>query len=133
MTGFIQFVNQLSPLDNEATADLLDKLKSKTVKKGDYLLKSGEVCRYLYFIERGLAKTFFNKDVKEFIMRFFPENSMFTVLDSFLSQTPSTYMILALEQTEVTYISKAEMEDLCKRHHCIETFFRNWFHLLLSI
>jgi len=124
MTGFIQFVNQLSPLDNEATVDLLDKLKSKTVKKGDYLLKSGEVCRYLYFIERGLAKTFFNKDVKEFIMRFFPENSMFTVLDSFLSQTPSTYMILALEQTEVTYISKAEMEDLCKRHHCIETFFR---------
>src|SRR5215211_9125412 len=117
MTGFIQFVNQLSPLDNEATVDLLDKLKSKTVKKGDYLLKSGEVCRYLYFIERGLAKTFFNKDVKEFIMRFFPENSMFTVLDSFLTQTPSTYAIIALEPTTVTYIPKTSIDSLCKSHH----------------
>src|SRR5215203_3680167 len=127
MTGFIQFVNQLSPLDNEATADLLDKLKSKTVKKGDYLLKSGEVCRYLYFIERGLAKTFFNKDVKEFIMRFFPENSMFTVLDSFLSQTPSTYMILALEQTQVTYIPKPGWKIFANGIIALKHFLENWF------
>jgi CRP-like cAMP-binding protein len=49
---------------------------------------------------------------------------MFTVLDSSLTQTPSTYTILALEQTTVTYISEAELDGLCKNHHCIETFFR---------
>ena len=124
MTDFIGFVNQLSPLDSTATGDFLNNLNNKTLKKGDYLLKSGEVCRYLYFIDEGLVKTFFNKEIKEFIMRFFSENSVFTVLDSFLSQTPSTYMILALEQTTVTYISKSSMDELCRRHHSIETFFR---------
>jgi len=124
MSDFIQFVNTLSLLDRAAIDDLFKNLKNKTVPKGDYLLKSGDICRYLYFIDEGLLKTFFNNEIKEFTMRFFPENSMFTVLDSFLSQTPSTYMILALEHTTVTCISKSTLDDLCKRHHSIETFFR---------
>lgn len=124
MTDFIQFCNQLSQLDKEATDELLNNLKSKTFQKGDYLLKSGDVCSHLFFIDKGLTKTYFNKEDKEFIMRFFPENSMFTLLDSYLSQKPSEYKILALESTTVTFISFLVMEELCKKHHCIETFFR---------
>ncbi len=124
MTDFIQFCNQLSQLDKEATDELLNNLRSKTFQKGDYLLKSGDVCRHLYFIDNGLTKTFFSKGDKEFIMRFFAENLMFTVLDSYISQTPSDFMIMALEPTTVTYIRQDEMEELCKKHHCIETFFR---------
>lgn len=124
MLDFIQFCNQLSPLDKVATDDLLEKLKTNTFQKGDYLLKDRSVCRHLYFIDKGLSKTFFNRDGKEFIMRFFPENIMFTVLDSYITQAPSNYMILALEETTVTCINKEDMEALCKKHHCIETFFR---------
>ncbi|MEO5502000.1 MAG: Crp/Fnr family transcriptional regulator [Ginsengibacter sp.] len=124
MTNFIQFVKQLSAIDNKATDELLSKLKNKTFNKGTYLLKRGEICRYLFFIDTGLAKIFFYKEEKEFIMRFFPENSMFTVLDSFFTQTPSTYSISVLELTKVTYISKTDMDELCKKYHCIETFFR---------
>jgi CRP-like cAMP-binding protein len=124
MGDFIQFCNKLSRLDKAATDDLINNLKSKTIQKGDYLLKDGNVCRDLYFINKGLAKTFFNKDGKEFIMRFFAENIMFTVLDSYLTQTGSRYMILALEPTTATLIGFDELEDLCKKHHCIETFFR---------
>ena len=62
-------------------------------------------------------------------MRFFCEKEMFTVLDSFITQQPSAYYIKALEATEVTYIEQKELEELCRKHHCIETFFRK----LLSI
>jgi len=124
MTDFIQFCHQLSLLDHGAENDLLGELKTKTFEKGDYLLKEGSVCRHLYFIDKGLAKTFFSRDGKEFIMRFFPENMMFTVLDSYLTQTPSQFMILALERTTVTYIRQDALEELCRKHHCIETFFR---------
>lgn len=124
MADFIQFCNQLSQLDKEAGDDLSNKLKSKSFQKGNQLLKSGEVCRQLYFINSGLTKTFFYKNDKEFIMRFFTENVMFTVLDSYVTQTPSAFMIMALEPTTVTYIQHDEMEELCKRHHSIETFFR---------
>ena len=129
MTGFIQFANHLSPLDKGANDDLLHQLKTKTLDKGDHLLRNGEVCRNIYFIDKGLVKTYFNKEDKEFIMRFFPENSMFTVLDSFFTQIASTYAVKALEETSITYISKPGMDELCKTHHCMETFFRKLIFL----
>ncbi len=124
MPDFIQFCNQLSKLEEDAADELVNKIKSRTYQKGEYLLKKGEICRYLFFIDTGLVKTFFHKDDKEFIMQFFPENVMFTVLDSYVNQAPSSYMIIALEPTSVIYIHYSEMEELCKKHHCIETFFR---------
>jgi CRP-like cAMP-binding protein len=125
MSNFIPFINALSQLTEEAADDLSNLLKTKMYNKGDHLLKSGTVCKCLYFVDSGLTKTYFNRADKEFIMRFFPEQALFTVLDSFLLQTPSTYAVVALEPTTVTYLSKTDLEDsLCKSHHCIETFFR---------
>lgn len=130
MTDFIRFCNQLAPLaplaplDQETTDDLVNKLKTKTFQKGDYILRSGDVCRNLFFIDNGLVKLCFTKGGKEFIMRFFHENALFTLLDSYFTQTPSTYEIICLEITTITSIRNEEMELLCKKHHSIETFFR---------
>ncbi len=124
MANFIQFVNKFSKLDKEVTDELLNKLRTTTIEKGKYLLKTGEQCRKIFFINKGLAKTYFNREEKEFIMRFFPENSMFTVLDSYIQQTPSSYMVLALEKTTITYINQLDLDELCKKYHSIETFFR---------
>ena len=123
-SDFIQYCNQLSKLDKEAAADLLNTIKSKSVKKRHYFLREGEVCRNLYFIDKGLIKIHFIKEGKEFIMRFFPEKAMFTVLDSYYTKTPSNFMIMAVETTTVTYIHRDNLESLCEKHHCIETFFR---------
>jgi CRP-like cAMP-binding protein len=124
MTGFIQFCNRLSPLGKPAEDDILNALQSSVFKKGAQLVKKGNVCRQLFFIEQGLAKICFNNGHKEFIMRFFPENALFTLLDSYLAQMPSQYKVVALEPTSVTYIAYNDMEELCKKHHTIETFFR---------
>jgi CRP-like cAMP-binding protein len=124
MTGFNQFANLLSPLDPIASSELQHKLITKTFDKDDYLLKRGQVCRYIFYVDSGLTKTSFHTGEKEFIMRFFTENAMFTVLDSYIKQSPSTYDVLALEQTTVTLISRKDLDSLCKRHHSIETFLR---------
>ena len=124
MSDFISTCNRLSALDNVAAEDLLDKVNTRTIKKNQIMVNRGSVCNHLYFIETGLAKTYFNTGDKEFIMRFFCEKEMFTVLDSYITQQPSTYSIKALEATEVSYVEQKEMERLCLKHHCIETFFR---------
>ena len=124
MANFIQFVNELSKPDKQATDELINKLHTKTYQKGAYLLEDGEKCRKIFFIDQGLTKTYFNGKDKEFIMKFFPENSMFTVLDSYIQETASNYMILALETTTITFIYKSDLEELCTKHHSIETFFR---------
>lgn len=124
MADFLQFCNQFSPLDKVAKDELFNNLKTKTIKKGEYLLKTGEVCKHLFFINEGLTKLFFIKDGKEFIGIFGIENRLFSAFESYLTQTPSNFMLIALEQTTVTLISFEEMEKLCKKHHCMETFFR---------
>ncbi len=124
MANFIQFVKTLTKLDQEALNELTDRIQTKTVRKGEYLLRIGEPCRKIYFIEKGLVKTYFNREDKEFIMKFFPENSMFTVLDSYIQQSPSSYMVLALETTTFSFLSHTDLEELCVRYHSLETFFR---------
>ena len=129
MNDYLQYFNQLSKLDEIAANDVLQDSRIKTFKKGEYLLNAGEVCRYLFFINEGLTKSFFYKEDKEFIMRFFQEKLMFSVFDSFLTMKPSKYAIMALEKTTVTIIDHDSMMALCQKHHCMETFFRK----LLSI
>jgi CRP-like cAMP-binding protein len=124
MVPFIACANKLSPLDEFCQEGLLCQLDSKTYRKGDFILKAGEVCRQLYFVNEGLVKILFNTEEKEFIMRFFPEDAMFTLLDSYLTQLPARYSIVALEPTELTTLGYAAMETLCKQHHAVETFFR---------
>jgi CRP/FNR family transcriptional regulator, anaerobic regulatory protein len=124
MTDILQYINKLSQLDPLTTDELLKNLKVKTFKKGEYLLNQGETCKHLFFINEGLIKNFFYKNDKEFIMRFCNENLMFSVFESYLTQTPSNYSVMALETTTVTTIDYQTMELLCKKHHCMETFFR---------
>ena len=57
-------------------------------------------------------------------MRFFYENLLFSVFDSYITQTPSKYSLIALEKTTVTMIGYDTMLGLCEKYHSAETFFR---------
>ncbi|MFN8291804.1 MAG: Crp/Fnr family transcriptional regulator [Chitinophagaceae bacterium] len=129
MTDFVSVFKHLSGLSETAEDELRQVLTVKSYGKGAMLLRNGETCKRLYFIDKGLTKTFFSTGDKEFIMRFFPEHTLFTVLNSFETQTPSVYEIMALEDTTVTCLAKADLDALCRKHHRIETAYRK----LLSV
>ncbi|HXD93216.1 MAG TPA: Crp/Fnr family transcriptional regulator [Bacteroidia bacterium] len=124
MTEFVQFCHQTYQLDAPLALELLKNAKTKTFKKDDYILKKGEVCRHLFFINKGFAKICFVKDDKEFNMQFFAEHRVFTIFDSYLTQTPSNFMLIAIENTTLTLIPQKDVEKLCGQHHGIETFLR---------
>lgn len=124
MKDFITYCTTLADLDENAIEDLYNSTVEKQYKRGESLLSQGQTCKYLYFINEGLAKVFSFKDDKEFIMRFFAEGIPFSVFDSFIAQSHSKYTILALEDMAVTRIAYQDLMELCKRHHNIETLFR---------
>jgi len=126
---FLSFVSSLSLLESEAKAALETKLYPKKYRKGELILETGMVCKRIYFVDNGLVKTFFYTDTREFIMRFFPEGRMFTVLDSFVLQQPSSYSVLAIEDSAITCLNYNDLEMLCQRHHSIETFYRKLISL----
>jgi len=126
MENFIQFCKQFTVLNDEARNDLAARLKPKDLARNEYLVKQGQVCRHLCFIIDGVIKLGFCKEGKEFIMRFFSDKELFTALDSFSCQEPSAYYIRAIVPTQVLLISRKDLEELCQKHHCIETFFRKF-------
>jgi CRP-like cAMP-binding protein len=127
MTEILEYTNRVSRLDKAASADFLNAFEIKTFKKGEFILKADQVSKHYYFIKSGLTKSHFYKDDKEFIMTFFKENMMFTEINSYLTQRPSKYMLLALEETTVYAIRKEDITELCKKHHSIETLFSKLF------
>ena len=127
MSNFITFCNQFSSLSQEATEDFKTRFKTKTFLKGSTINKEGEICNKLYFIDIGLVKHYYYHKGRFFILHFFSENSIFTVLDSFTYQSPAQFITVALEDTSTTYLSYTDVEELCRDHHSFETLIRKLF------
>ncbi|WP_452598662.1 Crp/Fnr family transcriptional regulator [Pontimicrobium sp. MEBiC01747] len=111
---------------SDAEIDLFySKLLVKTINKKDYLLKEQTICKYNYFIIKGVVRSFYI-DVKgnEKITQFAIDNWWVTNMESFIKQTPSTQYIQALEETTVLYLSKDTLEQLYKELPKLERLFR---------
>lgn len=102
--------------------------KSKTVRKKQYLLQEGSVCRYEYFVNRGCLRTFFvdNKGL-EHNVQFSVEDWWTGDMYSFLTQKPGRFNIVAVEDSELLCIDHPSLEELYKKVPKFEKFFR---HLL---
>ncbi|MFN7791834.1 MAG: Crp/Fnr family transcriptional regulator [Cyclobacteriaceae bacterium] len=87
----------------------LSKFKQTSFQKGSHILSEGQVCKNLYFINSGLARSYLLQDGKEHIRQFAAENDFLVDLGSFLSQTKSPFYLQAIEDTDTLQIS---FEDL---------------------
>jgi len=85
----------------------------KKVRRKEFLLQEGEVCRYKIFIAKGLLKSYYLRhDGTEHIMRFSPENSWATDPESLRNQTPAQSNIEALENSEVVMWTRENLAEL---------------------
>lgn len=127
MNTFLNQINRYNQLSEDAERAFLSKIKSKSYKKGEIINKDGQICKQLYFIENGLVKQYYYHNDRLFILRFFSENNIFTVIDSFINQFPADFSTIALEDTHLTYIDYDDVQELAKNHHSFETFLRKIF------
>jgi len=100
-------------LSDEETKRFTSTLKVKNLRKRQYLLQAGDVCRFENFVSKGLlrAYTIDNKGA-EHILMFAPEDWWISDLFSFLSDSPSAMHIDALEDSEIISIEKPDLEKL---------------------
>ena len=80
MSDIIKYVNKFSRLSKEEEEDLLSRLKPKTFKKGQVINKEGQICKKLFFIDKGLVKHYYHHKDRVFILKFFAETDFFTAL-----------------------------------------------------
>lgn len=97
----------------------------KKLRKRQYLLQDGDVCKYTAFVEKGMLRTFtIDEKGNQPILQFSMEGWWVADLYSFLTNEPSLYNIDALEDCELLLITKPNWDLLLEKVPAFERFFR---------
>jgi CRP-like cAMP-binding protein len=113
-----------APLSNEAQETLEHSFEKKMLSKNEYLLNEGQVCRHLYFLEKGALRGYYNLDGKEITHWFGFEKDFVTSFHSFITQQPAVENIQLLEGCILWCISKETLTGLFNQYHEIERLVR---------
>ena len=97
----------------------------KTIRKYQFLLNEGDVCKYLAFVNSGCLRVYtIDHKGTEHIIQFAIQDWWVSDLNSFLSGLPATYNIDALKESQVLLLEKSAREELLKACPRMERFFR---------
>jgi CRP-like cAMP-binding protein len=93
-------------------------------KKGDYVIRTGEYCRFIGFINYGLiAESIIDQTGKEIACHFVFENCFFTYAEGISSNVPSHKNFIALEDCEMLIIDKEKLPVIFSLNQKFETLF----------
>src|SRR5438045_4924936 len=97
---YFQNFNKIVPLTEEEQELIKSYLTVKKLRKRQYLLQEGDVCKCVAFVEKGAMRLYrVNEDGTEHIVRFALDGWFMTDLYSFLTNEPTTYNIDAIEDS----------------------------------
>jgi CRP-like cAMP-binding protein len=98
-----------TPLAENEIEIIKDVFAPKRIRKRQYFLQEGEVCKYAAFIQKGAMRKYSVDDNgMEHIMTLYIENWWVSDRESYVMLTPSVYNIDAWEDCEVLLITRAD-------------------------
>lgn len=122
---FFQSLRSKVPFTDEELEIIKTYLTPKKLRKKQYLLQEGDVCKFACFVEQGALRSYTIDDKgTERIVQFALEGWMIADMFSFITGEPSTYNIDALEDSELVLISKKAHEELLEKMPHYETYHR---------
>ena len=120
----------LSPQGITTLAEILVPFK---VAKGEKLLHEGEVCSYMYFVDKGMDRQFYYKNGRDVTEHFSYEGRIVICIESFLKQIPSLLIVEALEPSRLFGIPHDRFLELVETDKEMEHLYRKILeHALIS-
>lgn len=113
---------------SEGNPDEVQQIRSRLCKeelrKGEFLLREGEVSRHYYFIEQGAVRLYYLRDGVDYTVWIGTAGQIFTNLDSYLYTRPSTIYIEAIEPVVAYTIHKETSDQLARQLNAYNTLLR---------
>ncbi|HJV18499.1 MAG TPA: Crp/Fnr family transcriptional regulator [Sediminibacterium sp.] len=101
-------INGLVKMEEEEFQMLIPLFGVREVRKMEFLMRSGEICRHGYFVNKGSFRCYQIDDSGyEHIIEFNMEGNWMGDPESYWKETPAAYSIQALEDSEVLTIDKS--------------------------
>lgn len=120
MEKLISFLNKLHPVSGSLEFELRTRFHFTTKKKDQFLLYEGEICRYAWYLQKGLVRYYYTRDEHEVTTLFVEEDHVIVLHKSLYREIESVYNIQALEDCELYRI---RFEDI---QHVLQTYAEAW-------
>ena len=112
-------------LSDEQLDFIYSKFKPQTFKKGEVIIKEGDLVESEYFVLNGCLKSFFmNSDLKMFILQFAMATWWTSDYNALYNGTKATTNLDCIADAEVLCLTNSNREELCREIHEVEYFFR---------
>lgn len=99
-------------------------LTRRFLKKGEFILRGGEVCNHVTFINKGYTRVYNVIHEEELTINFAFEGNYVTDYSSFVSRQSSTDFIVAMEDVEILQMSYADMQAAFDKYPVWQKFGR---------
>jgi CRP-like cAMP-binding protein len=114
-TLFIQTIKNLMPVAENDLHAILERFKFKTLAKNTIMVEQGKICKEIFFINKGMVRTFVNHDGTEITNWVALPGTIETSAQSFIRKIPSPFNLQAVTDTEVLMIKRDYYYDLLGR------------------
>lgn len=126
MKNIIDKIQMTHPVSQESLQALQEKLIVKHYPKNHYLVRSGEIGRFVYFIEEGITRSVFHHNGEDTTTWFSKEGDITFGMDSLYYNLPSIESVETLTDCTIYVISIDDLNVLYQNHIDIA----NWGRVL---
>jgi len=112
--NLLYLFRSIIPVSNQLEQRLSETLQTKTFNKKHLLLKAGQVCNYIYFIETGFLRSYYINHDKEITGWFMKEDDIIVSVNSFFKREPSYEWIQTIEESTLHFIHYDELQNIYK-------------------
>ncbi|TVP50854.1 MAG: Crp/Fnr family transcriptional regulator [Mongoliibacter sp.] len=129
ISSFEKYLQDKVLVKQEHLPPLLEMISFKSIQKQEFLLSKGDVCEHAFFVLSGLLRMYsIDKNGKEHLLQFAPENWFVSDRGSIYFSQPSNYFIDAIEDSMVIMFDRSFTEKASS----ISPEFRNYNEYLLQ-
>lgn len=123
------YIGQRIEISKNEIEDSLQYSEKKEFAKGDYILRAGDYCRFIGFLNKGLIVTTATDDAgNERAHEFKHEGCFFTYTEGLVNNSRSHKNFIALEDCEALMLDKSHLPLLFR----LNPKFENLFSLVLA-
>ncbi len=128
MTDYRSILSNVSkhiPLDEKETDYFISLLKTKALKKKEFLLKAGQLCTTVSYVHSGALRAFYqDRSGSEATIMFAISDWWITDMPCFINQQPAITSIEAIDESVVYQLTKEDLDTLYIEVPKFERFFR---------
>ncbi len=125
MENIVKHFDKYLRLEDTEKKALISRLTERKIKRKQYILQEGDICKYFTYVVEGCFKTYgVDSSGTEHNLVFTAEDDWITYIDSLHKERPSKLFIEAVEPSVILQISKGDLWYLYTNYPKFDRNFR---------